>query len=411
MLLTRQGCVCIIGASMMNANDIELLHAEQLITDEQRDAIMARFFQKSAPTVPVPHRALLYVLSTVAALLIVSGAIVQAVARWQSITPLMKSVAAMLIMVAAWLGYYLLRNRKPLVAEAMAFIGAGMWGANILLHEALFELDAPGVELLFLFIVGVLPVPFLLRQRVLVGVVALCTVIFASCLATAPASSWLAVPGLASAPGTDWSLVMSVILIWWMVGERCRCSSGVCRGYYWISFPAYVGFLFSVQHILLYGTTSMQTAPYNWCIYALPTIFAFLLKPKGMRWRHWLPATLGSVALLPLAVYLPWHSVYRAVWGMFAAAAFSGLFMVLCVRSGRLYWGAIAMGMVFFILVDVLVHIYRSLSDSGLFLMATGLAVLVFAFVLEKQRSYLIRKAKADSAAADAKALPPIPQA
>lgn len=382
---------------------------QKLITEQQRDEIMARCITPAAPAIPVPRRALVYVLTVVAGILIVVGATVQAVARWQSITPLMKSAAAMLILAAAWLGYFLLRRRKPLVAEALAFVGAGMWGANIVLHASLFELDTPGVELLFLFLIGVLLIPFLVRQRLLIGVVALCSYILVQCMAGAPESSWLSLPWVSGAEGTLWSLSMALVLIWWMLGERCRGSLGVCRGYYWISYPAFAYYLLSTQLFLLYGTGAMQAAPYTWCIYAVAALFAFLLKPKGMRRLHWLAATLGSLALLPLAVYLPWHSVYRAVWGMFAAAAYSGLFMALCARSGRLLWGVAAIGMAFAIFVDVLVRIHRSLSDSGLFLMATGLAVLVFAFVLEKQRRFLLCRTK--GSAPQASTLPPIPKA
>ena len=378
----------------MKASDIELLHADKLITDQQRDEILARYFTKAAAVVPVPQRALVYVLSAVAGMLIVGGAIVQAVAHWQAITPLMKSVAGMLMLALAWLGYFLLRQRKPLVAETLAVVGAGLWLANILLHITIFELDVPGVVPLFLFFIGVLPIPFLMRQCVLIGVVAFFSVLLVPSMANAPDDCWLALPWLESAWGTQWSLIMALVLIWWMVGERCRGCLGMYRGYDWIIYPACVYFLCAVQHYLLYSVPSMQTTPYTWCIYAVVALCAFLLKPKGMRWLHWLSATLGSLALLPLAVHLSWHTAYREVWGMFAGAAYCGLFMTLCARSGRLLWGGLAMGMALAVFVDLMVRIHDSLSDSGLFLMATGLAVLVFAYVLEKQRRFLIRQAK-----------------
>lgn len=391
----------------MKDSDIELLNAEGLITDKQRDEILAQMTNKKAPTIPVPQRALVQGLSAVAGILIVVGALVQAVAHWLSITPLMKSSLGMLVMALAWVGYFLLRKTRPLVAEGLGLVGAGMWGANIVLNQALFELYTPHVEPFALFFIGVLPIPFLVRQRVLIGLVELSSFILLA-LMLSPDGSWLCMPGLGA--GTEWALFMALLLVWWMLGERCRGCYGTCKGYYWVSYPACIAFLGCVQYYLLYNVTEMPTAAHSWCIFAVAAVFALLLKPKDMRRRHWLAASLSSIALLPLALCISGNAPYHEVWGMFIVAAYSGLFMVLCVRTKRMLWGFISMAMAVFIFYDLLVRIHRSLSDSGLFLMATGLAVLVFAFVLEKQRRFLIRTAK--TATADpSTSLPTIPKA
>lgn len=388
----------------MKASDIDYLHTAGFITQPQREAILAHLLDRPAQEIPPPQRIFIYFLATLAALLIVSGAIVLAVSHWQAIPPIMKSASGMLIMALAWAGCWWLRVKKPLVSEGLGLLGAGMWGANIVLHGRLFELNNPPVEGFFLFFIGVLPIPFLLRQRILIGIVMICSFLLLAEMLTAPESSWLSMAWLSRFDGTAWSLFMALLLIWWMVGEKCRGSLSICRDYFWVGFPTYAAFLCVVQFYLLYGGEGMRTLECNWVIFAVLALLAPLFKPRQASWLHWISVAAASIALLPLAIHLSWHTAYREVLGMLICAAFSGAFMVVGVRSGRLTWTYISIVMMAFIFFDLLVRIAHSLSDSGLFLMALGAAVLVFAYALEKQRRFLVDKAKKN-------ALPPLPKA
>ena len=376
----------------MKASDIELLEKDGFISADQRKSILGHLQARTAKEMPPPQRVLVFMLAAVAAALIIVGALLQAVSHWQSISPIMKMCSTMLIMAAAWVGSFILRNRKPLVAEGLGLIGAGMWGVNIVTHNALFEVDIPWVESFFLFVIGVLPIPFLVRQRVLVGVVAASTLILLCGMYATPVSSWLSMVEVA--PGTWYMLVMALLLIWWMVGEKFRGTYGVGMNYYWISFPTYALFLCIIQYALLYANAPRETDSGCWLFVAAVALSIPLLKPKTTGWLLWICATVSSFALIPLGVLLRYIPEYSEVVGMLIGVTFSAIFMVIGVRAGRYAWVYVSVVMMVFVAFDVLVHIRRSFSDSGLFLMALGLAILVFAFLLEKQRRFLVNKIK-----------------
>lgn len=399
----------------MNIYDVERLHEAGFISAEQKKLIIENYIEKPEREMWMPQRSAVYFLAVIAVAMIVGGAIVLVVNHWQAISPLAKMSAGLLVMLLAWVGHFVLKGRKPLVAEGLALLGAGMWGVNIMLRESLFELDNPAVELFFVFFIGVLPIPFLIRQRVLIGLVMFFSFILLLMMVHAPADCWLALNQLKLYGGTFWSLIMVMLLLWWMVGEKCRGSVGVCMDYYWISFPAYIIFLAGVQYRLLYDVPPMQTIGHNWVIFAVAALFIPLLKPRKIGWWQWVAAALSSLLLLPMAIHLSWHTAYREVIGMLVFAVYGAIFMFLCVRCKRSAWMCISIAVMVCIFFDMLCRIYWSLSDSGLFLIALGAAVLVFAYVLEKQRRYLVSKVKSGQSSPvesiPGKHLPPIPKA
>lgn len=384
---------------MMNAGDIEELHEEGMISDEQRDAVLKYILAKSARDIPAPRNTTVYALATVAAGLISLGAIVLAVTHWQAISPLYKALSGMLIMLAAWVGNYRLRHKKPLVSEALGLLGACMWGANLLLINALYDLNVPAVETFFYFVVGVLPIPFLLRQRVLIGLVALSTfLLFITMLHTPAAESWLSLHALLATKGTVFSIIVALLLLWWMIAEKCRTGPVHCHSYGWIACPACGIFLCIVQLYLLYTPKPLITISHNWIIFAAVGLCVPLLRPRNIPWLPWLAAMYSSLALFPIAILISQPSEYNEVIGMLTCVAFSALLMVLGMRCGKWLWLNLSLAMMVFIFIDLIVRLSRALSDSGLFLMALGAAILVFAFLLEKQRRYLVKKVKQKTA-------------
>lgn len=386
----------------MNICDIEKLYTAGLISKDQRDKITAQFFPTPKQEINPPGRAFVYFLAVLAAILITTGALLLAISYWQEITPFMKSAAGILIMILAWIGRWRLREKKPMVSEGLALLGVGMWGANIVLINHQFSLGLPAVECAFLFYAGALPIPFLIHHRILLGVAFAFSLIMLPLMDSAPESSWLALPWLHTLKGSAISLLSSILLIWWMVGEKSRLSKGVCEGYYWVSFPAFAIFLLMMQSVLLYTPAPLATIEHNWIICVAPMLFIPLLKPANIPWAHWVMVALSSCLLPPLAIHLSWHTAYHEIIGMFTCAIYCGIFMMASVRNGRHSWLYVSISISVFIFFDLLVRISESFEDSGLFLISTGVAVLAFAYALDKQRSYLIHKMKE-------RPLPPIP--
>lgn len=388
----------------MNRREIESLFASGIITEEQRNAIIAKFVQEPEKNLPSPNRTLVFFLGTIAALMIVSGALVLIVSHWQEITPLAKTLSGIVIMLLAWWGSSRLRKKKPIVSEGLGLLGTGMWGVNIILHGILFEPGNPAVEAFFVFFAGIIAVPFLVKQRLLIGIVALCSFILLALMLNAPESSWLSLADLKHTQGgTVIAIIAGMLLIWWLVGEKCRRHVGVYEHYYWITPPCFIIFLSLVQTILLYDWKHLSMGTYGWLAPLSTLLILLALKPKQAGWLCWLALTGWSCALIPIAVHLSWHPEHREVIGLTIGCAYAISLGIIGARSHRQSWINYSALMMIFVFIYLLVRIKNSFSDSGLLLMATGLAVLVFAFLLEGQRRRLINKVKQPT-------LPPIPE-
>lgn len=386
----------------MNRRDIDALHSAGLITDEQRKAIIKHNTAQPPAELKAPNRGLILFLSTLAVILIVSGAIVLISTHWHEITPFMKASAGILIMLLAWIGCWRLREKKPGVAEALGLLGACMWGVNLMLHGVLFEPDTPAVESAFIFFIGLLPIPFLLRQRVLIGVVALYSFFLLTLMLIFPEPAWLSLSHLSEQKGVTLILYATLAILWWLVGEKCRRREGVCEGYYWIAAPSFIAFLSIMQAALLYSSGVYQPHMGShlwWLVAALPLpVGILLLKEKGRRPRLSHILLLAStVALLPIAVYLSYCPTWHEVAGLLVCSAYALVLTAAGIRCGRKSWAnysAILMGFVF---INLLYHIGTSLTDAGLIIMATGFSVLAFAFLLEGHRRRIIKKITANT--------------
>lgn len=371
----------------MNRKEIATPKTEGQIPTSPQSPAIKRIY---TPQPRTPGKELIFVLGTLAAILIVVGALIQAISHWQDITPLMRTIGGMLIMVAAWVGAYLLREKKPGVAECLVLVAAGMWGANIVLHNILFELDVPAVNSFFIFFIGVAPVPFLLRQRILIAVVAVSSFILYTMMLHAPQSSWL---HIASQPsGAVLGVFVGLALLWWLVGEKCRGHKGTFAGYYWISIPSYLTFLALMQYHLLHNEKEMSMGVWGWITPIVVLAMFLLLKPKFADRNSWAILAVATSALVPLAVLISGLESSRDALGLLIFSIYAMYLMMTGVKYSRPAWinyGAIAM---VFVGIDLLIHISRSLTDSGLILMASGLVLLVFTFLLEGQRRRLIKQ-------------------
>ena len=388
----------------MNRRDVESIYTAGIITAEQRDAIIAKFLPAPRTHAITPDKCGVFILTALAALMIVGGASVLVVSHWQDISPLAKTLSGIAIMLMAWLGCYKLRTDRPLVSEGLGLLGTGMWGVNIILHGILFDPGTPVVEGFFLFFVGMAPIPFLVRQRLLIGIVALSSFILFIMMLHAPESSRLSLAYLRSCQsGTVMTIIIGLLLFWWLIGEKCRRHEGVYKHYYWIALPCFIIFLGTAQSYLLYDWGCLKMGMYGWLAPLITLLLLIALKPKNTRWICWLALAAFSCALMPLAVHLSWHTEYTEVISLTICCAYAITLAIIGAKSGRLSWINYSALMMIFVFINLLYHTFQSLSDSGLLLMTTGLAVLVFAFLLEGQRRRLINQVKQLP-------LPPIPR-
>ena len=382
----------------MKRRDIKDLYSAKFITEEQYEAIVQHYNAGEKTPVAAPSRAFIVILSTLAALLIIIGALVLVDFHWHEITSPMKVTAGIVIMLLAWVGCWLLAKKKPGVSEGLGLLGAGMWGVNLVIHGVLFQPNTPAVVAFFVFFIGLLPIPFLVRQRRLIGGVALCSFVLLALMLNDPASTWLSLRHLES--GVAMLLVSGLILLWWMLAERFRRCENFYEDYRWLGPIFFLAYLAIIQAPLMYNIGGLPVGPLWWIIpgVELAAGIALLTPWRGKEQKSLMVLLLGAVGLQAVAVALSaCRPTCHAVAGLLACSAYALLLTILGVKSGRKAWINYSGVMMCFVFINLLYHIGTSLSDSGLIIMATGIAVLAFAFLLEGQRRRLIKKVTTDS--------------
>lgn len=369
----------------MKLKDIEKMHADGLLTAEQMAAAIERY----KPDTRSSNRWLAYSLSSLAVLLIAGGAFMLGISHWHEITPLTKLGSGMGLMAAAWLAYFALHKSKPLVAESLSTLGSGLWLANIFLINFIFEPDISPTKTCAVFFCGIALIPFLVRQRLLVGVVAVTSIVLLTLILEEQSSL------LKTHQMTILALYSLLALFWWLIGEKSSSSKGVLKGYYWISVPAFLGYLFAMQIFLLYHAElsfKAHAIEYNWALYISGLAVALLLKPKAVEWVSWLFLTTGTLALLPAVEYLSNHP--DTLTGTIIGAAYALILMFAGMRCCRLSWINYGALMGLFVLISVMINIIKSLEFSGVTLIICGIVLLLLSIFLEGQRRRLVRKAK-----------------
>lgn len=378
----------------MKLKDIEKLHADGLITSEQKEAVIAHYKLEGRGM----SRWLVYSLSSLAAVLIIGGAVLLAKSHWQDITPLAKMSGGLGLLTLCWVAYFALRESKPMAAEAMAVAGAGMWLADIILQGALFEPSAPPVYGCFLFLVGTALIPFLVRQRLLIGVVAITTCVLYTMMLHSE-HTWLSLDWMQDEyPMTCLIIGMMLALFWWFFAEKVRGSRGMMRGYSWVGIPAFLGFLGWVQLPLLYdmgrdeGPASIE---HGWILYAAAPLVGLLFKPKGTGWFYWLLLVSATCALLPLVEHFTWHP--NVIYGLIICAVYAFILMYTGVRSNRISWINYGTLMVIFAFIGLMTNTLKSLEDSGFVLIIAGILLMLISVLVETLRRRLVRKVKSQA--------------
>lgn len=374
----------------MKLRDIEKLHADGLITAEQKEAVIARYKLESRGA----GRWLVCSLASLAAMLIVGGAILLAISHWSEITPLVKMSAGMGLLAATWMAYLALRTWKPLTAEALAVVGAGAWLANIVLLGTLFHPGTPAVEGCFVFFAGIVLLPFLARQRLLIGIVALTSIVL-YVMMLENETSWLSLSWLQNQYIATASLILLLLLLfWWLLAEKAGDSRGLMKGYFWVGIPAFLGFLSLVQIPLLYLSTpdDFYSIPHGEALYGVAPVLFLIFKPKSAGWFSWLLLAAATGALLPTLEHFCWHPNH--LFGLAICGAYALILMFTGTRCGRVAWINYGSVMVFFAFFGLMVDILKSLEESGVVLVISGVALLLLSLLLEQQRRKLVRHIK-----------------
>lgn len=400
----------------MKRTDIERILDEGLITPAQCDAIIEKFHleeRKSSKWLAVS-------LSSLAGLLVLGGIIMLISANWEFIPPMVKMGTGIGLMVLFWVLHICFSGKRPVTAEAFSLLGGGMWLANIALYAQIFNLQNPFVEGCALFFAGIVLLPLLTRQRVLVAAVAVTSIIlFIAATDVRPEDSFLSLRDYAQ-PDDEYFCfagVSALMVFWWVVSERCRDCKSYLRSHAWLAIPAGLAIVFFWQGILQYVETWGEPSTYTleqWTptLYALAIVPVVLLlfKPKGP-WGIWLFFTLCTTVMacayyalrLPELAELPGRLIAIGL-----CFAYGIVFMFTGTRFLRLSW--INYGSLFIVCsgIALMADVFDSFTESGIALIGCGVLLFVLLCLVESSRRKVANKVREEKIAA-AKGAAPVP--
>lgn len=375
----------------MKRKELDELVSAGLITAEQREAIETHFRRGLGSG----SRWLMLCLSWLAAAFVVTGVVMLVSANWESIPPLVKMASGMGLMLAAWVAWACCVKGYPILAEFFGLVGGGMWLANIALYGQIFQLQNPFVEGVTLFLAGIVLLPLVVRQRLLLGAVAVTSVVWLAALfQTESGESAL---GLYAWKEYAMPSCMLLLVAWWLLGEHCRRSRGSFRTYAWIAVPSLLAFLLMMWLLqemwLLSGFPKGEGRFLFWVLWGGVPLLMLLARP-GTPWASWLVLTALMASLQPTLFFLWEKWGFRMEWELCRTLLlfFCSLALMLAGTQGnRPFWinaGALLMvccGL------DLTRNFLDSYTDSGLVMVGCGALLLLFAFALEKSRRRLMR--------------------
>lgn len=395
----------------MKRKDVETMLSAGLISPEQAAAITEHFHLNDGRG----WRWLLICLCALAGGLIVAGIIMLISANWQDIPPVVKMGCSMVLLLLFWLGWAWQRERRPIVAEVLGFCGAGMWLGSIALYGQIFQLQNPFVEGFTLFFAGIVLLPFICRQRLLIWAVVICS--FVQCvLLMVTNESPMCLPSIwPKLPWDEYLLAGLPLLLglWWGLSERWRVAGERWSGYGWLS-PVLLIVGVSAAQSMMYipgGFPDMDVVV--WTELAAMPLLLLCLKPRGTGWLPWcgltavlslcLPCLLGVVSLREMTQGFMFNGCqYEAllpVWaGRLAGIVIYMLLAMLMIYSGwralRLSWINIGSLMMVYAAIALVADVLDSYTFSGLVLVVTGLLLLGLGWLLEKGRRHLVKSVK-----------------
>lgn len=373
----------------MKRKEIEQLQEAGLISGEQAVAI-AEFFHLNGGR---QWNWLVLSMSTLAGGLILGGIIMLISANWESIPDVVKMSVAMLLLLGFWIAWARTRVAYPWISEGLGLVGGGMWLGCIALYGQIFQLQNPFAEGCMLFFLGVCAIPFVVRQRLLVVMVAVASAVLLGALMD-NRESWLSLQPWISDDSAVMACWVLLCLVWWLLGEHWRTSTGFCRSYAWIGIVAILHFLCIVQIPLLYQAIRIREDSVTVVMLLLLAVPLLLLwKPKDVAWPHWgLMITLLSLPY-PIGLMLS-GAAGGAFLGVLCGFAMGGGLMYLGYAARRISWLNYGSLMVFFAGIALIANVLESLTGSGLVLIMAGGLLLGLVWLLEKQRRALAKSIK-----------------
>ncbi|HEY6169903.1 MAG TPA: DUF2157 domain-containing protein [Verrucomicrobiae bacterium] len=393
----------------MKLSDIEQIQAAGLISTEQQVRIVEHFKLREE------SNKFLVIISWIGAVLIVAGIVLLISANWAAIPRLVKVVCALGLMLGAHGGGWWLREVRrdyPKAGEALHFVGAGLFLANVALLGQIYNLSSRLPNAIALWFVGITPLAWILRSKA------------QHVLSLLAFGTWFGME-LDSPDGLfhyGWSGSELQVLLFALLGLCYLGAGGILRR---TSFDEFAGPTEKLGllafNLGLYPLTWVWFSRHEseWTrkampLFAIMSVVALVLAALAQRadkrltpqWRWtWLAALAGGVALSWAALWWGanmedgWHWDPNATvpirWPASIVLFIIALLQIqVGVQLRSAFYINLGVAMVAVLIITVYFDLFGSMATTGWMFLLSGIFLIAFGIYLEKKRRKLLRRMK-----------------
>lgn len=385
----------------MKTEDIQKIREAGLITDEQRDNIIAHFGLKAE------DNKFLVIISFIGAVLITAGIVLLISAHWDEIPRGVKIAGGLTLMLGAHIGGWWLRGGKyPKTGEALQFAGSALFLANIALVGQIYHLESRTPNAFLLWLIGIAALPWILRSQAQFVLLLVALSIWFGC-------------EINQRDSLIYFGDQSQVLAYALLGLNFLGAG------FWLRRTRFSDFApgaetLGMLGLLLFAYPLTWAGFMNWhrdysalCPWLLPVMAAFgiLAAASGVKqiampdrqWRlTWGGTLAGAGALLCATFYAPvnetwrWHGTFDAVNAVATIALF--VFCLLQIQVGVHQRSRFLVNLgTAFIGLDIIsayFGLFGTMATTGFMFVVSGVFLILFGVYLEKKRRKFMRQIK-----------------
>jgi uncharacterized membrane protein len=386
----------------MKYSDVQKLREAGLITDEQRQRIVAHFGLKE------DSNRFLVIISFVGAVLVAAGIALLIASNWDAIPRGVKLATGLALMLGAHgAGWWLREVRRDYrkTGEALHLIGSLLFLANIALVGQIYHISTRAPNAFLLWWAGIAALPWLLRSEVQHLLALLAFGIWFGAEVNEP-NSLIALREESQVLG--YALLG---LVYFGFGCVLRRSGFASFGKVteWLGILALLVFSYPLTWQGFLSGFHQRAASAPWILPVLAVV-AVILVALGARnfeldrqWRWTWALTLTVAAGLLVAAF---HAPHEQIWGWHnnlspvnaLAALTLFVFCLLQIQVGLQERSAFLVNLgIAFIALDIIaayIGLFGTMAQTGFMFVVSGVFLIVFGVYLEKKRRALMKQIK-----------------
>ncbi len=288
--------------------------------------------------------------------------------------------------ILACVCWFLARRKRPALAQVFALLAFGLWAASVGTCNDLYHFTDDAVDVLAVIFLGAVAIPFVSRQLVLIGVIAAFSHILWVAMSESSGTSPLALCSSVDLV-TKQSVILLLFLLWFLLGEKWRLSTGIHRNYDWISFPDMYVLIQGMAGLCFLADASTTRFSFASLLAFVPLLLFALIRPREYPLRWWMLPAAATVlvmlsTLLPLNAWL--HAQLALGIRILSCALYAAAYIVCGLKFRRPSWLIYAAMMLFYVFLALASDVARSPEFSSFFLILGSLLLFYVARKLSR---------------------------